>query len=382
MALRRLVFAAIALAVAGCASLPASGPSGGEIKSDTNRFDYELINVDQAVLGALQGRRDETFAGSFGGRNAGASELIGVGDVVRVTVWEAANGGLFSGAAGELGGGSKSTAIPDQPVARNGTISIPYAGRIQAAGRTSDDVGASIVDALAGKAIEPQVLVTVSRSLSNTATVAGAVNGSGRIPLSTAGDRVLDVIAQAGGVSQPVHELFVQLSRGKRTVRVPLQRIVDDPEENVTVRAADTITVIHEPQTFTAFGATGANAEVKFSALGMSLSEALGRVGGLLDSRADPANVFVFRTEKRELVAAIHPASPLLASHGAEIPVIYHFDMRDPKGIFLAREFQIYNEDVLYVADSPLNQLQKFVLLLNAAITPVRQGISIDNSIR
>jgi polysaccharide export outer membrane protein len=367
--------------LAGCAQLPAGGPSTREIVSVAATDRYELVTVTDAVVQGLRNRRDDTFAGGFGSRGGGASQEIGIGDTVRVTIWEAANGGLFSGEAGQLGGGSKSTSIPDQPVGQNGSISIPYAGSIRAAGQTPEAVKQSIETALAGKAIEPQVLVTVVESVYNTATVTGSVTSGGRVPLSGAGDRLLDVVANAGGVSAPVHEVFVQLARGKRTVRVPMQRIVDDPSENIVVRPGDTITLIHEPQTFTALGATGANADVKFSAVGLTLAEALGKVGGLLDNRADPSGVFVLRTEPREIVQAIAPGSRLLQTGAQEIPVVYQLNLREADGLFLAREFRVFNKDIVYVTDAQLNQLQKFLLLVNSVVTPARTGISIANTL-
>ena len=58
------------------------------------------------------------------------------------------------------------------------------------------------MNALAHKAIEPQAVVTITHNLSNTVTVDGAVSRSDRIPLTTKGDRILDVIAAAGGCSR------------------------------------------------------------------------------------------------------------------------------------------------------------------------------------
>jgi hypothetical protein len=45
-----------------------------------------------------------------------------------------------------------------------------------------------------------QVLVNVPRSVSNTVTVTGEVTNGARVPLSVKGDRVMDVIAAAGGI--------------------------------------------------------------------------------------------------------------------------------------------------------------------------------------
>jgi polysaccharide export outer membrane protein len=382
--LRQSLIAASAVLLAACSQLPAGGPSAGaifsEASSEASRR-FEVLPLDAAVLQFLDGRVDDTFAGAFGSRGGGATDVIGVGDSVSVTIWEAANGGLFSSSAGAIVGGSKSATIPDQPVSQEGTINIPYAGRIQAAGRTPDQVRASIEAALAGKAIEPQVLVTVSSSVFNTVTVTGEVTRGGRIPLTGQGDRLLDVIAAAGGLGAAIHEVFVQLSDDGRVIRVPLQRIVDDPSENVYVRPGDTVTLIRDPQTFTAFGATGRNAEVDFEAVGISLAEALAKSGGLIDTRASPEGVFIFRYEPRELVARMRPESPLLQAGLEEIPVVYQLDLRDPAGLFLAQSFRVYDKDVLYVANASSVELSKFLLILNSVTTSASRATDVYTDI-
>ena len=97
--------------------------------------------------------------------------------------------------------GGKAAAIPDQQVAPDGAISIPYAGRITAAGRAPLEVQLTIETLLADKALEPQVLVIVKKSTANAVTVAGEVVAGARIPLSPGGDRLLQVIAAAGGAT-------------------------------------------------------------------------------------------------------------------------------------------------------------------------------------
>ncbi|WP_246444476.1 hypothetical protein [Sphingomonas sediminicola] len=72
---------------------------------------------------------------------------------------------------------------------------------------------------------------------------------------------------------------------------------MSDSRQNVILEPGDVVTVFYQPYTFTALGATGSNAEVPLEATEVSLSQALGRVGGLQDNRADVKGVFVFRFE-------------------------------------------------------------------------------------
>src|SRR5579883_1731274 len=262
----------LALLASGCSSVPSEGPSASDIVSEraapAQRF--ELVDLDANVAEVLRGRRAERTIASFGDYRPSSEQRIGVGDQVTVTIWEAAAGGLFSAplVSDKFTTGSKSATIPPQIVDRDGMITVPYAGHVHVVGHTPREVQAAIEQALEGKAIQPQVLVDVTRSPTNTASVLGEVVQGARVPLTVKGDRVLDVIAEAGGVRAPVSETFVELTRGSRTARVALSRIVADHRENIYVQPGDTITVVRDPQTFIAYGATGRNAEIPFDAEG------------------------------------------------------------------------------------------------------------------
>ena len=370
-----------ALFLASCAQLPGSGPSTNafvEASAQKADFRYELIDVDQTVVSALRSRGTERLGDRFGSTGGASETLIGVGDFVTVTIWEAGTGGLFSGAVNALGVGTTNAVIPEQQVSARGTITIPYAGSIVVKGRTADEVKAAIEAQLAGKAIEPQVLVSVTRNLANAVTLTGDLTGGGRIPLSNRGTRILDVLSGAT-TSAPASEMFVQLTRGSRSARVPLQVVQDDPAQNVYLRSDDVVTVTREPQTFTAFGATTANAQIPFDARGISLAEAIAKAGGIQDFRADPAGVFILRYEPADFVRQIAPSSQLAAS-STSVPVIYRFNLRDPAGLFLARSFSVKNKDMVYIANANLNELQKFLILINSVAQPVATYSSVKTA--
>jgi polysaccharide export outer membrane protein len=123
---------------------------------------------------------------------------------------------------------------------------------------------------------------------------------------------------------------------------VPFNTILARPAENIFLRGGDVLTVIREPQTFTAFGATGQNAVVPFDAAGMTLEEAVAKAGGLLDQRADPRGVFLFRYEPASLFYTIRTADkPAVVPPDALIPVVYRLDLREPRSYFVARRFQV-----------------------------------------
>ncbi len=364
-----LTSASLVVSLSSCDSLPSAGPTVSEVTtaakptvSGGTRF--ALVDVDPNIVAKMEAWTAVSMQGTFGRQGPVSTQVIGVGDSVQVVIWEAAAGGLFSAPANDrIGPGSRSAIIPEQAVGPGGDITVPYAGRIRVAGRTPQQVEQAIVEALTGKAIEPQALVTVTRNVANTVTVVGEVTGGARVPLTTRGDRILDVVASAGGTKAAAHETYVTLVRGNRSVRIPMQAVLSDPAENVYVRPGDVISVAREQQTFTSAGATGQNAVVPFEAMGITLDQAIARAGGLNDRRADPSGVFVIRFERPEDYDELGFRRPD-PSALTQVPVIYRVNMRDPNSFFMARRFPIRNKDILFVSDAPSMELQKAMTVL------------------
>ena len=147
---------------------------------------------------------------------------------------------------------------------------------------------------------------------------------------------------------------------------MPLDAIIRDPSQNVVAQPGDIVTAYYQPYSFTAMGATGNNSELQFEATGITLSQALGRVGGLRNDRADIRGVFLFRLEDPAKLGAQLPPNARLTPDG-KLPIIYRLDLKDPGSIFVAQRFPMRNGDVLYVSEAPLADLQKFMNMVSSA---------------
>jgi polysaccharide export outer membrane protein len=354
----------------GCSSIPASGPSASQVVAAAQAADtgeglrFALVDVNASIVTTMRRWSAASLQGTFGLQPPTKTQTIGVGDQVQITIWESGTGGLFSAPGNDsTAGGSRGGTIPDQMVGADGAITVPFAGRVQVVGRTAYQVEQVIVSALAAKALDPQVLVTVTRNVSNTVTVVGEVTTGARVPLTARGDRILDVVVQAGGTKAAPHETFVTLSRDGQSIRIPLQAVLTEPTENVLVKPGDVVAITREPQTFTAAGATGQNAVVPFDAIGITLDQAIARSGGLADTRADPGGVFVIRFERPgdyDQFGLSRPEPEPLT----EVPVVYRINFRDPNSFFLARRFPMHNKDILFVSNAPAAELQKVMSIV------------------
>jgi polysaccharide export outer membrane protein len=364
---------AAAAFMSGCSAIPSSGPTKMEVfgQDSTLPGQFTIVDLTSSVASILQTRALPTFKGAFGDYRPAPDQRIGTGDSLAVTIWEAAAGGLFSAPAIDRASpGSRSAVIPEQVVTRDGSITVPYAGRIRVSGLRTQDVERAIVSRLEGKAIQPQALVTITRNASNTVTVTGEVTTGAVVPLNVRGQRIMEVIAMAGGVRGAAHDTFVVMTRSGRSVQVPLQRILASPSENIFARPGDVITLVRAPLSYTAVGATGANAVVPFGQVTLTLEEAIGKAGGLQDWRADPEGVFVMRYEPVALVRKMLNDPQSLPGRSGLTPVVYRINMRETNALFLARTFQILDKDILYVANAPLNEVQKIFSLINTLTSP------------
>ena len=370
------------IGMSACSFISASGPSGRAINragtQTVANADIRIIDVTDAVARRIVANEHAgQFADSLGDGTPIGS-VVGRGDVLDFAIWEAPPAALFGSNIGgsQLGGPSisnalaRGTTLPEQMVNSEGRITIPFAGSIVAAGRTPQQIEREIVGKLAGKAHQPQAIVRLVRNASSNVTVVGDVANSARVPLTARGERLLDILAASGGVKQPVGKMTIQVTRGEKIVSVPLSMVINDPRQNIRLQADDVVTALFQPYSFTALGATGRNEELPFEATGLTLAQALGRVSGLQDQRADVRGTFIFRLEDPALLD-LPPGTEIRTTPDGKVPVIYRIDMKNPATFFIAQGFPIRNKDILYVSNAPLADIQKFVGVISSSILPI-----------
>jgi polysaccharide export outer membrane protein len=375
-----------AISVAGCSSLPTAGPTASEIidqETVEGVRHFDIIKIDNRVVGILSTEPAASLRSWFEKYGKPPAPNIGIGDTVSVVIYETAAGGLSGAASVDSTQaapvtGTRSTPFPEQVVGRDGEISVPNVGRLHVAGLTPVQVQKAIDKKLAERAIEPQAIVTVTKSVSNTATVSGEVVNGAQLPLSVRGERLLNVIAAAGGARSPLYETFVRLSRGGVTATVAMDTLVSKPEENIYVWPGDVITLVRKPQTYTMFGATLNNAQLPFGADRINLAQAIAKAGGLQDQRADPEGVFLFRFESPPVVEALR--APMVPERGSNAPIVYHLDLRDVDGYFLAKKFPVKEDDLIYVANASLTDVQKLFTMIGTITGPIIGGVVVSRS--
>ncbi len=356
--------------------LPDSGPGRRDVEAKASVsllnasadaiLKYAFIDLNKDVLPFLDDPGPGSLYRTFGAGQGPVPELkVGVGDTVQVTLFEAQAGGLFIPTDAGARPGNYIT-LPNQTVDGKGYITVPYAGQIHVVNRSTPDIQREIIDKLRNRAIEPQALVTLVNQISTQVTVVGDVANPNKFTINASGDRVTDAISRAGGLRSPGYEEFVTLERRLKKGTVYFLNLLRDPRENVFVAPGDILYVQQNQRAFLAFGATGASGQFKFGQEFVSLNDAVGKAGGLLDARAAPAQVFVYRVEARTILEQMGANLKDFAATSEMIPTIFRVNLRDPSGFFAARRFAMRDDDVIYVDNADQVEIIKFLTLLTS----------------
>jgi polysaccharide export outer membrane protein len=355
---------------AGCDLLPNDGPNANAVLANTaeNLRAKPIMRIAMVGMDERIARDADQFyqpvrafvPAAF--HRPSTFGIVGIGDALRVTIWEPTENGVFAG-RDKKGSDIEVRVDPD------GQISLPYAGRIKVAGLPPAAVEERIVGAFTGKATSPQASVMITENVSSTVSVQGDVAKPGPYPV-VKDQRLLDMVALAGGAKYPPYETGVRLTRKRSSLTTSLQEVMDQPEMfDVPVDGGDSLLLFRKTQKFLAFGAVLQPGEQIFRKNVLNLSDGLGQTLGLDAQRADAKAVFLFRREPLEL--AQRYGVQLVPEDRDTVPIVYQVNLRDPRSYFMMNTFPMRPNDILYVSQAPLQDAAKFFQILSGASATV-----------
>lgn len=377
MLLRRAVFVPGVAAMAACSSLPVTGPTGGGIEraarlaasGTPGKLGFKIVEVtDATAIPVLAAVPQSTLVEA----TPPPTDLIGPNDLLNITIYEAGVS-LFGKGANRISTGSAAAATaagaagPDQSagserlpgvrVDDQGYIRLPFVGRLRAAGHTASELQSMIRDGLRGMSQDPQVMVSIDQSVTNSVVLAGEVNRPGRFVLPTTHQTLNQTIALAGGYKGNAKDLVAQVQRGGSSYEIRMSDLLDLPQRDLAVAPGDTVTLINRPESFSSLGAPNRAEQIQFPRGRISVAEAIALAGGANPNAGDAAAIFVFRY--------------VPTASGLEEPVVYHLNMMQPGALFLSQRFMMKDQDLLYVGNAEANQPSKFIQLLSQLFVPV-----------
>jgi len=366
--MRKLAPLALIAILSACAR-PADGPSVSNIYNTTLPHSNEKVPVLRladapaapANFSALS--YAPTDRGLAVLRSGGYSDArLRRGDVIDVTIFDSGEEGLFSSTQ------SKTLNLGRFTVDSSGYVTMPFVGRQRVLDSSPEALQTQIASGLRGSAVNPQAVVTIVEKPTSGVTVNGGVSKPGSYPLTARKERVLDVIALAGGASSDPGSANVTLIRGRQRASAPLERVMGDDLQNVYLLPGDQIMLDKDAPSFTAFGAFKSVGEFEFQPGKLTLSQALGRAGGLLDDRADARNFYLFRNQPVYSTATTVNGKPVAPARIGAKPAIYKINLRDASNFVLMQQFQMQDGDILYASNAGLVDAAKLLTVYQKSV--------------
>lgn len=174
---------------------------------------------------------DQLFQAIY--RNFYETYRLGPGDVIAIRVY-----------------GQPDYALPQAKISPVGRIYHPLVGEVEVAGFTVNQLEKKLTDDFSEYVREPKVTVSLEEAQSAKVGVLGEIKSPG-IVIMARPMTVLEAISDRGGFTDTAKRnpvvVLRQLTGGRtETIKVDVKKIMEgkaDPEENMMVRAGDTIIV-------------------------------------------------------------------------------------------------------------------------------------------
>lgn len=275
---------------------------------------------------------------------------VGPGDILSVIVYDHPELTIPAGT-------ERSAAETGNRIRPNGTMFYPYVGRVKVDGMTLDQVRDLIAQRLSSVITNPQVEVGIAAFHSQKVYISGAVENPGTLPLTIVPMTVLDAISEVGGARDNADWHNVTLSRNGREDKISLYAMMrhGDMTQNRLLRNGDLLHVPSmENQNVIVMGQVLRPGAIALGNERITLTDALGRAGGVNENRAEPSGIFVVRGNP--------PGSEKIAT-------IYQLDIRDATRLLLGTRFPLEPQDVVYVTSAPLARWNNVISLLLPSVS-------------
>src|SRR5687768_11657323 len=136
---RTLTIAVLCAALGACA-LPAAAPTSMEVEGsiDQSSFPFTAVTIDDRVVTILGRYTGPSLSGTYKRARYAATNALHAGDAVAVTVYETGGSTLFGSTVPAPGSTvpqqgvipAGATTIPPQIIEADGTINVPFVGRL------------------------------------------------------------------------------------------------------------------------------------------------------------------------------------------------------------------------------------------------------------
>lgn len=290
---------------------------------------------------------------------------LGVGDVLRINVWNNPDFNLFGTAAS---GTTIANVPPAQGAGRliedGGKLYFPLIGDQQAAGLTVKEFRQKIIRSLSNYIKDPQVDVSVISYRSQRVFLNGEVRVPGVYPITDIPQRISDLIGTAGGATIEADLYSVTLTRDKKTYNLDLYDFYYEGRtgENILLKAGDVVNVAdRQSRKVFVMGEVLKPGSQIMRRGKVSLTEAIMDAGGVNQLSVAAGRVYVLRAD----------------STGA--PVLYQLDASQPEAMVMGSQFILKPRDYVFVNPTDLTLIGRTVaqLLQGLGVTAQTKNVGV-----
>lgn len=247
-------------------------------------------------------------------------------------------------------------------VDHEGSVFFPFAGRVPVSGVTIEEFRDDLTRRLARFIVNPQVDVRLVRSLSQRVSVSGAFINKVPLDVTQIPLTLADALGRANVDAERADFSGLTLTREGRRYVLDLDRLTNQGAEldRVYLKAGDTLHLPYNDQKKVyLMGEIRTPASLTYRTSTISLADALGRGGSLLQNSANPKAAYVIRNTS---------ATEDLVTQAT----VYHMNLNDPLALVLADRFQLTAGDVVYVGAPNIVRFNRFISQLFPFGTLVR----------
>lgn len=346
-------------AVAGC-SLPRGAALQSEIldQQEAETPSFQVVQVTRANLPALDKWPSNGWHGHYHWPKSGdgaSSNFIRTGDRLDVMIWDSQENSLLTNP------NERFTRLDGVEVEGNGSIFLPYVESVKVRGMTVARARSKVQEQFKSIVPDAQVQMTLREGRDHSVDVVSGVAKPGAYPLPNRNYKVLNALADAGGIPADLRNPRVRLLRGSKTYEISADQLFSSGSKNALLQPRDQIIVEQDDRAFTALGASGIEDLIYFPKDALSAMEAVALMNGINDNRADPQGILVLRSYSAKKVV-VGPEGPNMAQ------VVFTLDLTTADGLFAAKGFDIQPDDTVLVTESPITQARTILSLFNTSL--------------
>jgi polysaccharide export outer membrane protein len=326
-----------ALALNGCAIVPGQRMDEGALQGEDSHMQLvqitpELVDSSQAQATAIPQELLSYEPEDY---------RIGPGDTLYITVWDHPE--LTSPA-----GSQQQTVANGRLVRPDGTLFYPYAGTIKAGGLTVEELRQELTKKLGSFVREPQVDVNVVGYGSHRVTLEGAFQHTDAQVLNSVPVTLSQAIGVAGINTQDADLSGFTLTRDGKTYPLDLTQLNQDSSaQNIYLKPGDKLFLpYNDNKEVYVVGEVIRPQAITFKTTALTLTQALGRAGGLSPVTSSGNAVYVIRGSEK------------LSQTPAQV---FHLNARSPASYALADNFRVKPGDVVFVGAAGITKWNRFL---------------------